>query len=158
MSMSTRDLWEDVPDAKQDSPDVILREQGQWLADKTNNEVRGYVPLRPVNRGSERFIGDSGYDSDRPNWGFTADFYFEVPNLNGYRHLFLEVKLPVSMGYPVTMTDHINAKQSTCHSQDEFEQALQAAFKSKAVRDVIAGLRTASRGMNQAWSRPLTQE
>lgn len=157
--MSIRDLWEDVPDAKPDTPDVILREQGERLAEKTNGEVRGYVPIRPFRRDSgEISLYDSGYKEERSDNGFTADFYFEVPKLNGYRYLFIEVELPVSMGYPVKVRDHINANESTCRSKEEFEQTLEAAFKSKAARDVIAGLRTASRGMNQTWSRPLPQE
>jgi hypothetical protein len=151
--MSMRDLWEDVPDARQDSPDMILREQGQRLAEKTNNEVRGYVPIRPFSR--RIFLPEKGYT---PEEGFTVDFYFEVPNLNGYRYLFLEIELPVSMGYPVKLIDHINDNEAVCHTREEFEQKLQTAFKSKAVRDVIAGLRTASQAMNQEWSPPLPHE
>lgn len=150
--MSIRDLWEDVPEPKLDTPDMILREQGKHLAEKTNGEVQGYVPIRPFDRGSRRFREKStGTESDRPDWGFTVDFYFEVPNLNGYRYLFIQVELPVSMAYPVRLTDHINDEKAICHSKEEFEQKLQAAFNSTAARDVIAGLRSASRSMNEDW-------
>lgn len=145
--MTTRDLWGDLPENKEGSADAILREQGQHLAEKTNHEVRGYVPIRPFTR-----------TWGTRDTGFTVDFYFEVPNLNGYRYLFIEVELPVSMGYPVKLKDHINGKDITCRTQEEFEQKLQEAFTSEVVRDVIAGLRTASRSMNQEWSEPLPHE
>lgn len=147
--MTTRDLWGDLPENKEGSADAILREQGQHLAEKTNHEVRGYVPIRPFTR--ETPWG-------RRDTGFTVDFYFEVPNLNGYRYLFLEVELPVSMGYPVELKDRINDTEYTCDTRAEFEQKLQEAFTSEAVRDVIAGLRTASRSMNQEWSEPLPHQ
>jgi hypothetical protein len=150
--MSTRDLWDDIPDARQDSPDVILREQGERLAEKTDGEVRGYVPIRPIERGTEHAVHKtSGSVILRPRQGFTADLYFEVPTLNGYRHLFIEVELPLSMGYPVVLKDHINLEEHLCDTREEFEQKLEAAFKSPAVREIIAGLRTASRSMTQVW-------
>lgn len=154
--MSIRDLWDDIPDAREDSPDVILREQGERLAEKTNGEVRGYVPIRPVDRGGEVL---------------TKDGYLRTARQRLHRRLLLRgskpqrvpppvlgSRTPCLYGYPVSLTDHINAKEAICHSREEFEQKLREAFKSKAVRDVIAGLRTASRSMNQAWRRPLPQE
>jgi hypothetical protein len=100
----------------------------------------------------------TGKESVRPDRGFTADFYFEVPNLNGYRYLFIEVELPVSMAYPVKLMDHINDEKAICHSKEEFEQKLHAAFNSTAARDVIAGLRTASRSMNEDWRFELSHD
>ena len=149
--MTMRNLWGNVPETKEDSPIAILRQQGQLLADMTSDEVRGLVVVQSFDRGPQMIRDSSGVIKERRDEGLTGELYFQVPKLNGYRYLFLEVELPVSLGYPVVIKDLVNDHSSICRSQDEFEQGLQTAFQSDAVREIIAGLRTASRGVEQAW-------
>lgn len=152
-SMTTRNLWGTVPETKEkeDSPLAILREQGQLLADMTRDEVRGLVVVQPYDRGPAGVTRDRFGDvKEERDEGLMAELYFQVPKLDGYRYLFLEVTLPVTMGYPVVIRDVINDTPSKlCRSREEFEEGLQAAFQSNAVHEVIAGLRTASRSRNQ---------
>jgi hypothetical protein len=158
MTMSTRDLWGDIPEMKQDSPVVFLREQGKRLAEKTHNEVTGLVIVQSSKEGPALARNHFGVLEDMNEGRLTAEFYFQVPKLNGYRYLFLEVELPASMGYPMVIKDLVNDHSSICRSQDEFEQGLQAAFQSDAVREIIAGLRTASQGVEQEWQPQPSQD
>jgi hypothetical protein len=135
--MSSKDLWGAVPNPVTDSVDVILREQGKILAEKTQGEVQGYVPVRSIG-----IYSDKEEDTQDP---FVISFYLETPAFHRYRHLFLTVELPASFNYPVTVVDHINGDRKICRSRTDFEDVLHRAFTSRAVREVLVGLRTVAR-------------
>lgn len=137
--MSEKNLWGDLSLATDmDMPSELLRDQGEKLAELTNGDIHGIVTTTPMVR------TDALNNDEEPF--MLVEFYFQVPGLHGYRHLFLEIQHPPPPTfYPLTVNDTINGTFDTCEDEHAFEKILAKRFQTEQVRKVISGLMTVSR-------------
>jgi hypothetical protein len=125
------DLWPaDLTGPAKLTPVVILRRQGEALASRTHNLVRGEVETRPFNDGK----------------GFEHNLVLVAPFLR-FRFPLLRVSHRVS-GYPATLAETDLTKpdgvggywNAIANNEDEMQQRLQAFFNQEKVKAVIRSL------------------
>jgi len=146
------DLWPpDLTGPTTLTPVVILRRQGEALASRTHNLVRGEVETRPFNEGKS----------------FEHNFVLVAPFLR-FRFPLLRVSHRVS-GYPATLAETDLTKpdgvggywNETAQNEAEMQQKLQAFFNQDKVKAVIRSLldqsaepETESQLLNQSGGTP----
>jgi hypothetical protein len=125
------DLWPaDLTGPTTLTPVVILRRQGEALASRTHNLVRGEVETRPFNEGKS----------------FEHNFVLVAPFLR-FRFPLLRVSHRVS-GYPATIAETDLTKpegvggywSETAQNEEEMQQKLQIFFNQNKVKAVIRSL------------------
>ena len=119
------DLWGEIPAGeKLETPDSILRDQANLLAEKTGGELIGKV------------VSLRGDDI------FRFRFRIEVPQLNGYTVDFFTVEYPIGF-YPVAIRAHIaGVETGSCNDIESYKRAVRSIFRSETVTTIIKRLRT----------------
>jgi hypothetical protein len=115
------DLWGELPDAsKIRTPQAILLEQGEVLAQKTKGLLVGRVSRSAS--GSE----------------FKIHFSITAPSLS-YSQVIMIVEHPVSL-YPMQITNLVESEYYEVSDEAQFVGAIREILSSPAIKRVIGGL------------------
>lgn len=119
--MCPDNLWGKFDLEKIKTPKAVLREQAELLSSMTKGLLQGYVDDR--SRGEK----------------FRINLGIEVPALNNYRYLILEVNYGIAF-YPLEVESNIADNCYECASEEDFVDVLKQILSSDDVKNVVRGL------------------
>lgn len=140
--MAGKDLWGEIPSIEKIPPPVLLlREQADILAEKTEGVLQGRVHITAVPEGQDFLASPVRAALERAMLGvkgkFVASLHIVAPALNSYSIAVVELLYDVKP-YPVVVRSKLRDQEKLCSNETELQDALQDILSSQEVKDVIA--------------------
>jgi hypothetical protein len=145
MAISQRDLWPEIItlDSNLNPPIKILREQADFLKDKTQGIVLAEV--RTLSDGEAWMEASmSGLVKGVHAQAIGHSFFLVAPNLGNYKYLLFRVIQPVEM-YPLVIADSPLGEGIKVDTEEGFSEKLSQIFASEKTQKVIQSLVSQSR-------------
>jgi len=119
----SQNLWPTIKISDIITPSRILEEQATFLAENTNNILKGQVLTYPNKYTAGEFI---------------IDFYIIAPALQNFRYELLEVRHSLLPIYPAVI--QFREYDIICESQQYFEKELAQILRDEHTQSVISTL------------------
>lgn len=125
------DLWPELSFEKIRSPKTVLKEQGEILAQKTNNVLKGEVTISK-NTFKPHKLGE-----------LIANFYIVAPSLDNYKFHLVSIYYNTALSYPAYPVKSTNIKllvNEILKNETELKNFLQEIFSSPDTMRIINSL------------------
>lgn len=134
-----KDLWPEIVASTDDSPKSILMQQAEYIGEKTNGKIVGYVETTDgrdyeTKKDMNNLIKRSGND-------LCHKLYIRVPDMNNVRFLIVSVLQNPFQTFPCHIYDEVNEKEhNNIPDNENVIETLKGVLQSEKMVTLLSSL------------------